>query len=287
MPPPENVLSELIDRGSVPSNCTPFSNGYSGTSPGVDLDNGRVIRWEEPIPGPNAFGNLDGFDLRHLNPKNKNININDHLGCMGEIHQCDGIEWKIVRIVHSQPYGPNNRVELCRMHTQQLLDINIHLEVIEDAHLSWHLPGYTTLCIMRHNEPLPFEKFRKTFRYWLIVHARNHSLRVWMLRDGLLPESLSPPDDKFFDTMYCCDEGSVMLGIDDTGSEVFQLFSHVITFDTFTFLWNEYRFWSSWRSILRCCKFIARLRYSRQTRLDYAPPNGRKFIEACRTPMGF
>ena len=58
MSPPEIVLKELKRREIVPSRCVPFPlEEMPGVSPDVGVDEeGRVVRWSEPIPGNNGSG---------------------------------------------------------------------------------------------------------------------------------------------------------------------------------------------------------------------------------------
>mgnify|MGYP001203456377 CR=1 FL=1 len=289
MPPPANVLEELKEKNIVPRQCVHLHGSYPGRSPQEEVDEcGIVCDWKEPLPGSEGY---DGFHLEQV--RGDPLNLNDHVGWMGEVHLRDNIKWHIARIVHSQPYGPDNRVQLLRTHAERLLDLNISLRVVQEAHLSWYAPGSSTLCIMRHVTPLSFEKFCKTFRYWMIVNVQcsvyEETQGEFRLRDGVLPATLPVPTGKFFDILYCADEDSVRLGLDDIGKDVYRSRGFIASFcapDTFAFLWSAFRFRASWSPLLRCCKFIARLRSMVQDRKDHAPPYGRKFIEACSAPMG-
>ena len=275
--PPARIISELHDKGIVPREYEPLPHSYHGNSPRAVLDEfGRVVQWEEPLPGPpNGF---EGFTLNrfyHLGF------LNDH-SVMGEVFERCGIEWTVIRMVYSQPYGPPDKLKNC---TTRLLDMNIDLTVVEEPHLSWYCPGATTLCLMKHKAPLSFKTFSKTFRFWLLLNSRLKAATGWGLRESLLPRSFQKPDSMFFDLIYCADETSVRLGLDQTSSDAFQL-TNFIDRDTFAFLWTKFRFDVSWRPLLLCCLFIARLRYLRQDRIDHTPPFGRLFLEACDKPMG-
>jgi hypothetical protein len=290
MSPPAHILEELKEKHIIPRQCVYLRGPYPGRTPiQVVNENGIICEWKEPLPG-SSFSGYEGFDLETF--YGDISRLNDHVGWMGEVYVRDNIKWYIARIVHSQPYGPENRVQIFRKHTKHLLDLNISLDVVEEPHLSWYAPGYSTLCVMRHVAPLPFETFRKTFRYWIIVNVRcsvEGNQREYQLRDDLLPDTLLPPTEQFFDTIYCVDEDSVRLGLNDIGKEVMK--SHIIASfcasNTFEFIWKEFRFRASWWPLLRCCKYIARLRRMVKDRKDYAPPHGRKFVEACNAPMGY
>lgn len=165
----------------------------------------------------------------------------------------------------------------------------IRLDVVEEAHLSWYRPGFSTLCIMKHITPMSFDSFRRTFRYWLILNIvvnPGYETQEWKFYDGFLPAELTPPDPKFFDAVYCCDETTVTIGPSDTGAIVYnekKVSSDRIESATFLFLWNAYRFWSSWRPFLRVLVFIARLRARRADRRAHEPPYGEAFIAALST----
>lgn len=278
----------------IPRGCVPIETGYPGLTPTCIMEDeetgaGQVVGWAEPIPGNATPWN--GFDLRDV--REMTVGIDDHVGWMAEVHSCDGVEWTIARVVHSQPYGPLDRVDRLREYTTPLLDLNIHLHVVEEPHLSWYAPRESTLCIMQHTTPMPFDMFRRTFRYWLILNVlvpphRNKWFHEWRLRDGLLPATHPLPDFTFFDILFCADETSVRFGLDDTGDAVYsksEFPSDLIPRETFNCLWDMYRFWVSWRPLLRVCRFIARLKVMVKDRRDYTPPHGIKFLMMQRDPF--
>lgn len=282
--PPPNVLEELYSRSFVPRNCIPQEDSGAPHYGEETLDMaGRVLEWREPLTGSVDSYEYMGFSLDHFS--HNGVDINEHTGWMAEVHTRDGINWRMVRVVHSQPYGPENRAELLRLHSHQMLERhNVRLDVVEDPHLSWYSPGNSTLCIMKHIAPMPFETFRRTFRYWLILHLHkpNSTRRGWEFYDGFLPTALTPPDPIFFDIVHGCDETSVSIGPSDNGASVYGLptVSEWIESSTFLFLWNAYRFWTSWRPLLRVLVFIARLRARRADRQAHEPPYGTAFLAA-------
>ena len=49
---------------------------------------------------------------------------------MAEVHTRNGVNWRMVRVIYSNPYGPDDRVELLGLHAQPLMDtFNVRLDV--------------------------------------------------------------------------------------------------------------------------------------------------------------
>ena len=279
MAPPANVLAELKQRGLIPRECVPIETVHPGRTPScIREGTGRIVKWSQPIPG--NLRPFDGFDPRDV--PNPPVNLCKRVGWMAEVRSRDGVEWKMARVLHSQPHGRWRDIG----EGDALIDANVRLHIVEQRHLSWHSDEHM-LCLMQAPEPIPFDVFRRTFRYWLILNVMDprHD-DEWQLRGGLLPATLPQPDPKFFDLLFCADETSVRFGLDDTGDRVYgklEFPKQFIERETFACLWGQYRFWASWRPLLRICRVIARLKFKLKDLKDHAPPDGIKFRETIQT----
>ena len=282
MVPPPDILEELYSRSLVPRNCIPQSGDapvYGNGTLGIER---RIGEWCEPITGPINAYEYRGFELDQLNLVG--LNITNHTGWMAEVHTRNGVNWRMVRVIYSNPYGPDDSVELLGLHAQPLMDtFNVRLDVGLPPYLSWHSPGSSTLCLMRPVTPIHFETFCRTFRYWLILNIRSQiTPGCWTFGDAFLPTHLTPPHYIFFDIVHGCDDTSVSIGPSDNGAHIYERvqISSRIQPQTFAFVWNAYRFWVSWRPLLCVIVFVSRLQTRRADRRAHEPPNGIAFLAA-------
>lgn len=151
---PQHVLFELQNRGLIPTNVTPMNGSahYYGHCSLSD-DDGAIREWEEPNYGTKHSHDYKGFEIP------QHLSINDHCGHMSEIMECDGVLWKLTRVIHSQPYCST---EECHKNIETLQqNHNVRLTVTEDD-LSWY-SNHSRLCIMVHNDPMFFRDFRRLY----------------------------------------------------------------------------------------------------------------------------
>lgn len=268
---PPHVLVQLQNRGLIPTNVTPTSgSAYHYGKCSLKDDEGVIREWEEPIYGTrNSYG-YQGFDIP------QHSSINDHCGHMIEIVECDGVLWKLTRVIHSQPYCSP---EECQKNIETLQQIhNVRLTVTEDD-LSWY-SNHSRLCVMVHNKPMLFRDFRRSFRYWLILHIRidPHS-GMRRMHDNFFPVGLEQPNHLFFDIIECADFNSVQLGVDASVTFSSVIFEDHISNATMSYMKIRYKQWvwencgvrPSWILPLLVARYIAHLRFIIALKASYAP----------------
>ena len=266
----EVAIAELKRRGIVPHHCVDGEDyEYDPYFEGVDDEEGNPLwAWKEPIPGPYTG---DRFRFGGLHTVNEDgIPYYDHGGCMVEIHRRHGIEFHLARVIFSQPYDPLDRLHSSVEVVRDSLDLE--MTIVED--LAWWNTT-TTLCVYKPITTISFREFCRTFRYWLITNVIPSPVnRVFELREGVLPNEVTPPLALFFDFISCCNRSSVVLGlhhgtVDDAWAEL--PMKEFIEYDTFVFLWNAYRASLCTTPILMALLFVSRLRARVADRATYAP----------------
>ena len=86
---------------------------------------------------------------------NMTVGLNDHVGWMAEVHSR---RWSHGRShVSFATVRPARSVNRLREYTT-LLDVNIHLHV--SCFHGQYAPRSSTLCIMQHTMPMPFDMFQ-------------------------------------------------------------------------------------------------------------------------------
>ena len=122
---PQEVQDRLTQDGVIPSGLVSDIDARE-VRHGKVLEvnaNSTISAWLEPMP---AFD--DNVDYNGFHPK---YPINDHVGGMVEIVNAHGIEWRMLRVIHSQPYGPVDRLLAVTYESE-----GIDLVVIPDR--SWY-----------------------------------------------------------------------------------------------------------------------------------------------------
>jgi len=279
---PIEIQSELERRGLIPQGltCKTAKNEIGGKILDVDC-NGRVLAWQEPIPGRKHFM-FGGF----MPPEP----LDENQGLMVEIAYADGMEWHMTRIVHAHPSRCGNDL-YCNV-DDLMINEQIKLSIIEDLPWDEHGGREGTFCIMGHTMPISFTDFRKTFRYWLICNSLHGGRlnRSWRIT---IPSPLVQPSQSFFDFIHSPNERCVRIGLIggkalDTDKDWMLQSSFNTNLDmraTFEYLWSQYItfrkdiIWKTFRKGFYTVKFIARLKCWRADRPRYAP-GGDKFNEA-------
>ena len=251
----EVVIDELKHRGIVPENCVidnaPHRNHF-------DVDERGIVIWRESMPGRY----MDGIRIDL-------IPYYDHGGeSMVEVHREGGIEWHLTRVIFSQP---SFSVQRLRNTVQNVYD-NLDLKMIVVEDLGGWYNGDTTLCVYTPVAPLPFDDFRRTFRFWIIM---NINLNFREFRNGILPTTLSPPQEQFFDLVKDGTLSIVMIGLNQTLNAAWNALpiQPFIEYDTFVFIWNKYRKHNQnvVRLTFRVVFFVSRLRFRVADRATYEP----------------
>jgi hypothetical protein len=263
------AILELKHRGLVPPHCVD-GGGYH-CNPAFDEedeDGNPIMVWTEPIPGSYVDGpaRYDGVHARN----EYGIPYYDHGACMVEVHRWKGIEFHMTRVLFSQPYCPVHQLRASVQDVRERLDLV--MTIVDD--LAWYNPS-ATLCVYTPATPVPFDAFRRTFRFWLIVNiVPSTLLRPHTRLRDILPAELTPPNAIFFDLLACCDRSSVMLGLhDESVEEAWNATPQIqewIEYDTFAFLWTKYRS-SLYNTTILAVLFVAKLRAGIADRASYAP----------------
>jgi len=267
---PPHILTQLQNRGIVPINVTAMEGSahHYGNCTRRD-ENGYVREWEEPIYGMQNASEYKGFDLPH------NTRICDHTGHMSEVVACDGVLWKLTRVIHSQPYCS---AEECEKSIEKLQQFHhVRLTVTDDA-LSWY-SNHSRLCIMVRNDPILFRDFRRSFRYWLILHTKIGRFGHCRMHDNFFPDGMEPPHFLFFDIIECADFHSVRLGFDPSVKFTSAIFEEYTTQETLDYMKKKHKQWCwercgvrpSWILPLLVTRYIGHLRFMIALKASYAP----------------
>ena len=178
---------------------------------------------------------------------------------MVEIHRRDGIEWHLTRVLLSQPYVGASILQHTAKEVHENLDLNLTV-----VNMAWYHPT-ATLGVYTPRFPLTFRDFRRTFRYWMISNVEpTDTVPMYKFRSGVLPSTVAPPTELFFDLLRCGNISNVVLGLHPlTAHEAWDaLPSHMgIDYDTFVFLWSAYRasLWWYKTPVLLVILFVAKL----------------------------
>lgn len=267
------AIAALKRRGIVPKECVFNEYGY-GHDPRYEMaDDGSdsFQSWFEPLTGP---GNPANFSCHHDGVGFGQLPLRDHCSSMIEVRRRDGIEWRLARVLFSQPYRPEHVMRDTIPEVRDRLKLRM---TIADG-LEWHSAG-TILCVYTPLVPLSFRDFCRTFRYWIItnVEPAEHP-RAFEWRDADILAGVPPPHPIFFDLTFCCDVRSVRLGLGARAApdawEELQVQEH-ISYDTFAQIWGKYRASLCKASDLMAVLFVAKLRH--RAALRAFAPGGRAF----------
>lgn len=269
--PRDDAIQELKNRNLIPEQL--YLNSGSVTTPRREAREGGMYIWNEPIPGNYPVGSVHEYSGINTTT----IPFCDHDNCMVEVHICDGFEWRLNRVIFSQTYAPS---ETLKNSEATVTNLGLRMTVVED--IKWY-NNHCTLCMYRATREMNFATFRRTFRYWLILHMdhdeysriflTNHHQNTVM--SGVLPHWLQAPRVQFFDTAMCADLASVRLGLgqDDTLANVFDFLiskCYCVELDTFTYIWYEYRA-CLYKSTFVAIRFVAKLKHRVLDRKQHAP----------------
>ena len=263
----DTAIDTLKRRGLVAGNCV-MSDRCHYDPYFEAADDGTFRSWLEPIPGPDRHGSWDGLKTHGRD----GIPFADHCTSMVEVRHRDGIEWRLTRVIFSQPCRPFEPVRASADEVRDRLALDMK---VLDGH-AWHDPA-ATLCVYTPVEPLSFRDFCRTFRYWLITNVTPPVAGIdkYRLRADVLPMGCAPPHTLFFDLIFCCNRSSVTLGLFsesalDAWSTLSDLSQGHISYETFACLWNAYRASLCKRSDLLAVAFLGKLRLRAALR-SFAP----------------
>lgn len=261
------AVAELMRRGIVPHGCVDGHNYHY--DPHFEDAGTNVWMWKEPIPGSYVDGpaRYDGVHTRNQ----FGIPYYDHGGSMEEVHRYKGIDFHLTCVLFSQPYDPTEKLRASVPEVRRRL--GLELTVVED--LAWYDPS-VALCVYTPAAPIPFRAFRRTFRCWLITNVVPvDDGTPFVLRAGVLPAHVVPPNPIFFDLMATCNRACALLGLHgETAYEAWDMplpSQRWIDYTTFVFLWNAYRAALAMPSLLLAVLFAAKLRVRAADRATYAP----------------
>jgi len=217
---------------------------------------------------------------------------------MVEVHIRDGIEWRMHRVLFSQPYAPRNRIHSNsnRLTERVRTNLGLDMRVFEDQ--AWDHPC-TPLCVFIPSNPISFSTFRRTFRYWIIINLDFEYMRKnrasgnrYRLRNNLLPNAFLHDKDSmeyynFWSIIDCVDPKRISLDSRQSTENAWKIvhphtaYSESILYATFKVLWSKYCFNVSTTPILFSIIFMAKLkvRVSDRRLKDYAP-GGQGYFKA-------
>lgn len=219
----------------------------------------RPVIWNEPIPGRNPQEPYSGFDTDWVSRK-----FDDHSITLYEVNASDGIEVRQARAIFSNPYRGAVAHGVDNNTLQRMQTFGMELWVSTDANLSWYSQGGNDIatCIFKELNPMPYETFKKTFRYFLLRHTipptATQSAR---LKANVLPATATQPEDYFFDQLADTSESSVRLGLNNETAD--QAWAYLpgrsyIARATFFQIWALYR---RGRTLWQTARWVLKMRF--------------------------
>ena len=237
----QSALDELISQGVAQPTWQLAPNQVFYSRHGYWPQNAPV-HWIEPMPGrdPNPANRFSGFDTDWADQK-----FADHRVTLYEINESDGIAVFQARAIFSNPYRAAIAGGVDNATLQRMQNLGMELWVsLNDANLRWY-SNATGACVYKELNPMPYETFKKTFRYFLLRHTNpptnGHGAR---LKPNVLPHTLAQPDPYFFDHLADASERSVRMGLNnETAHQAWATLpgQNYIERNTFNWLWARYR----------------------------------------------
>ena len=290
----QSALDELIRQGIAKPTwqLAPRSLSYSchGVWEDSDYDDDddddddddqdmRPVLWNEPMCGRNPQDKYSGFSADWVNRK-----FHDHAMTLYEVNVSDGIEVCQARAIFSNPYSWAVANGVDHNTLQRMQTFGMELWVSVDANLNWYSPGGNDVatCIYKELNPMPYETFKKTFRYFLLRHTipptATQSAR---LKANVLPTTATQPMAYFFDQLADTSEISVRRGLNnETADQAWAQMpgQEYIERATFNQLWALYRrgriLWQMVRRFwtMRCVAYYWASLAARPDTAGNAPP---------------
>lgn len=245
---------KLSPRGIVYSSYCKWELDDVDSDDSGDDDGNRTVFWTESIPGRHPEHPYSGFDPDWVDGR-----FHDHAIALYEINESDGIEVSQARAIFTNPYIAQGVDNATAAHLQTLgMELWVDLD---NPRLKWHLPGRgdVAACVYKELNPMPYETFKKTFRYFLARHTiLGTASQSTHLKPNVLPTTAIQPHDHFFDILVDSSHRSVRLGLDnETADRAWAGLSGKTYIDraTFDLLWALYRrgrsLWNRLRRFLK------------------------------------
>jgi MoaA/NifB/PqqE/SkfB family radical SAM enzyme len=133
-----------------------------------------ALSWFEPIP---AVSTEPSYGIQYTEIPS------DHLETLYEVVERDGVTWHLARAIISQPYHS------LHFESDKLKSMCLKVDRLDDR-LSWYEGRPTAVYVYQPVYPVPFDLFRKTFRYWLITRVGPQR----SFPDNFLPTVFTPPE---------------------------------------------------------------------------------------------
>ena len=250
----QSALDELILQGVAQPTwqLAPMGLSYvSHASPHPffdypDDDDGQsmcLLRWNEPMQGRNPQDPYSGFDPNWVSSSK----FRDHSITLYDVNASDGIEVCQARAIFSNLYRNTIHGGVDNNTLQSLQTFGMELWVSTDANLDWYSPGGNDIatCIYKELDPMPYETFKKTFRYFLLRYTTTETeTERPRFKVNVLPTTATQPDEHWFDKLANSDSRSVQLGLNNETAA--QAWAHLpgkgyIERETFNHIWALYR----------------------------------------------